>query len=155
MLQIAYLSNVQTLKTMMLSGHSRPASPSRKRMSAISRRTGIVEIIAGVFQSINASYRACRRATWFSDGPDIVVHWRYSRSHCFEIIQNSAAARLRMRLRNHKVLIQIVDPLAWMGGDGVGMSTGTILLFASCWEIWLGKDVCCMRRLLVAWLLSG
>ena len=52
------MKTVQNPKTMPLSVHNRMSIPMRNPMSAISKRTGIEAMIAGIFQAMKASYRA-------------------------------------------------------------------------------------------------
>ena len=53
-----------------------------------------------------------------SGGFDMVVHFKYSFSHCFPSIPNREAAKLRMRLRNQSELIQTDYARGSKGGDG-------------------------------------
>ena len=139
----------------MFSVHRSTSIPSKKTISASSRSTGIDAMTAGVFHSMNASYRPCRSATCVSESPDIVVHCWYSRNHCFAIIPNSAAARLSRRLKNQRELIQMTDALTSKLGDSVVILTGTRLLFASCCDICPICSEICARMLFVVWLSLG
>ena len=64
---------------------------------------------------------------------------RYSRSHCFATMANSAAARLMKRLRNHSRFIHVdIDVGLNDALDGSGMDEAEEL--SSCAEILDNKD---------------
>ena len=77
----------------------------RKRTSAISRKAGMVAINAPTCHRSHASKRTCRMRTFSRAVAMTECHRRYSRHHCFASMPKKAAARLRTRLANHRILM--------------------------------------------------
>ena len=79
-------------------------------------------MIVGTCHSRSDSYRIWRKERISRGVDDMAVHSMYSRNHCFVIMPNSAEARLRTRLRNHKLLIQTAGGVT--ENDGAGEAGG-------------------------------
>ncbi len=132
---------VMAMATTVSNVHNKTTNPTTKKTTANSSKAGMAEIPVGTFQSSHASMRSCRTRTVSRGDAATWAHCRYSRIHCLAKMPNSAEARLKTRLKNHRTLIHLADAEGWNGdgddeNDVVELRKGNMLSkLLSCEEI--------------------